>query len=453
MSFGDNFLKGFFGTDYLKDFTHASKTFRANGYELAPKYKFLFYVKFNLNTEQIPQLRTLFPKNQSQDLGLVVKTIDLPSYNFETDVMNQYNRKRLIQTRVNYRPISVVFHDDGSNLINQMWYNYFSYYYKDPSHKYGNPAILNGTPGDVADGTQDRVDYNARDTYIDNREINDWGYVGESYTDGTASIDTSGKPRYFNDITIYGFDQHKFTQYTLINPIITDWRHDTYDYSEGNGMMQHNMTIEYETVKYYVGDLSGETPDSIVKGFADPAHYDTVKSPLARPGSTSSILGQGGVVDAGLGVVGAISDLATGKGSVSSVLGAVQTAGRTYNNIKDKDLGAILKQEGTQIFKDGLPAATEAAIGAADGFFFGKGSASADGTVTGPNTQKPVPQPITDSTGNPATASGEESVLQGPPTSRQSGSVTTVTQAPAGRTATNGGSTTQTTSPSGQVLI
>src|SRR6056300_601895 len=99
MSFGSDFLKGFFGSDYLKDYTHASKTFRANGYELAPKYKFLFYVRFSLNTAGIPALKQLFPSSASNELGLVVKSADLPSYQFDIETMNQYNRKRLVQTK------------------------------------------------------------------------------------------------------------------------------------------------------------------------------------------------------------------------------------------------------------------------------------------------------------------------------------------------------------------
>jgi len=99
MSFGNDFLKGFFGSDFLKDYTHASKTFRSNGYELAPKYKFLFYVKFSLNTVGIPALRELIPSGAQNELGVVVKSAQLPSYTFDTEVMNQYNRKRLVQSK------------------------------------------------------------------------------------------------------------------------------------------------------------------------------------------------------------------------------------------------------------------------------------------------------------------------------------------------------------------
>ena len=94
MAFGQDFLRAFFGNDYLKDYTHASKTFRTNGYENAPKLKFLFHVYLTVNT-QIPALRNIYTNNESAVLGLLCKTIDLPRYQIDVEVLNQYNRKRL----------------------------------------------------------------------------------------------------------------------------------------------------------------------------------------------------------------------------------------------------------------------------------------------------------------------------------------------------------------------
>ena len=406
MSFGNDFLKGFFGSDFLKDYTHASKTFRANGYELAPKYKFLFYVKFNLNTAGIPALRQLFPSGVDNEIGIVVKSAELPRYTFDVDTMNQYNRKRLVQSKINYQPVNITFHDDGSNLITNMWYNYFSYYYKDPSHKYQNVPATSGTPGEQGGLTQPRADYNGRDTYTANRDQNDWGYVGESYSDATGGVPSGGKPRFFNDITIYGMNQQKFSQYTLINPIIDSWQHDTYDYSEGNGTMEHRMTIQYETVKYYSGNLNDHVnnpgADSLVKGFADPTHYDTVKSPLARGGSTGSVLGPGGIVDGAQTIAGAIADP-----SVKNILGAIQAGGNIEELLRDPNIRQIIESEGNQVFRDIIrnqgPGATQAIINKADSVFFPKSTVdtnasagttntplSADGGTTSPQTGQPT---------------------------------------------------------------
>jgi hypothetical protein len=290
----------------------------------------------------------------------MVKNIQLPSYKISVDVMNQYNRKRLVQSKIDYEPVQVEFHDDGGDLVRNMWYSYMSYYYKDPSQKYDNVSNQNGQLAAVQ-GTPAGFSYNNRDTYDSYRPVNDWGYIGESYSDSTDP-NPGGKPPFFRDIRIYGLDQHKFAEYILINPMITDWAHDTYDYSAGNGIMTNKMTMRYETVKYYSGAIGGVRPDTNVVGFADPAYYDNVPSALSRPGSTATVFGQGGLIDAGVGIV---ADLQSG--SVAGVIGAVQKAGAAFNTFKGKNLASIANQEMKTIAKDvligSLPAAQKAVIG------------------------------------------------------------------------------------------
>jgi hypothetical protein len=337
MAFGQDFLKAFFGNDFLKDYRHASKTFRTNGYENSPRFKFLFHVYFNLNTTQIPQLSKTFDAGEQSTIGLLVKNVELPKYRLDVETLNQYNRKRLVQKKIEYQPIRVNFHDDGGDLIRQLWYNYFSYYYKDPSQAYGNQQATNGTSGQNM-VTPTGFDYNNRDIYDETRPVADWGYIGESYQDGTTAA--GGKPAFFRDIQIYGFNQHRYVNYTLINPMISEWNHDTYDYAEGDGVMENSVTINYETVKYYTGGIGGVRPDTNVQGFGDPANYDTEPSPLSRPGGTRSILGQGGLLDAGIGI---FSDLSSG--GPMGVIGAVQTAGRAYGTFRGTNIGQVFGQE------------------------------------------------------------------------------------------------------------
>lgn len=358
MAFGQDFLKTFFGNDYVKDYTHASKIFRSNGYLNSPRFKFLFHVYFNLNSSEIPALRNVFPDQEASTIGLLVKNIELPSYKFDVETLNQYNRKRLVQKKIEYQPVTVRFHDDQGDLIRNMWYNYFAYYYKDPNQKWSGIANTNGTNGNSAT-LSNGFDYNTRDIYSPSRLVNDWGFIGESYSDGTNS--PGGKPAFFRDISIYGLDQHRFVQYVLINPIITDWNHDTYDYSQGGEGMENTMTIQYETVKYYSGAIGGARSDNNVKGFASPANYDQQQSPLSRPGGTRSVLGQGGLLDAGAGI---ISDLQSG--SVAGVIGAVQKAGTTYNTFKGADLKSVVKEEGLGVVQTALRNTTQGTPGGFD---------------------------------------------------------------------------------------
>jgi hypothetical protein len=365
-TFGQQLWQGFTNVNYLRDARHASKVFTTNAFELKPRYKFLFHVSFTLNVQEIPALKGAMGLDDITNLSYVVKTVDLPKYTIANETLNQYNRKRVVQTKINYDPVSIVFHDDGGDVVRNMWYNYYSYYYKDPTQQYLDANNQNGSLGPSAN-RQAGFGYNARDIYSDNRQVNDWGYIGESFSDGTSSA--SGKPPFFRDIRIYGMDQHKYAEYVLINPIITSWAHDQYNYSEGSGTMQNTMSIAYETVKYYSGAIGSSRPDANVQGFANPSHYDTVTSPISRPGSTSSVFGQGGLLDAGGGI---LEDLQSG--SLLGLIGAAQKAGTAYNTFKGKDIKSIAKSEavsiGTQAIKGGIPGAVRQIQGRGNGMFF-----------------------------------------------------------------------------------
>lgn len=366
-TFGQDFLKGFIGTEYLRDYTHASRVFTTNAYELKPRFKFLYHVQFTINVEEIPSLRQvpIFQEQNAGNISLVVKTIELPKYRIEHNTMNQYNRKRLVQTKILYEPISVTFHDDAGDYARELWYQYYSYYYKDPSQTYLNQAPNSNTSIGKIEQKQNGFGYNSRDIYEQNRvgNVNDWGFIGESYLQGPSTA--SGKPPFFKDIRIYGFDQHKYAQYVLVNPIITAFSHDKYDYSQGDGIMENTMTIAYETVKYYNGALG--KPDRNVPWPVE-GHYDTKRSPLTR-GTTATIFGQGGLLDTAEGI---LSDLESG--SVAGIIGAAQKAGSAYNTFKGKNLRSVVQSEAVSLGKDTIkqfgPGATRQVINKADGWVF-----------------------------------------------------------------------------------
>ncbi len=292
----------------------------------------------------------------------MVKTIQLPGYNVSIDTLNQYNRKRLVQSKIDYQPVQVVFNDDQGDLIRYMWYMYYSYYYKDPQQKYDNTTNINGSIGNLQT-LQTGFDYNGRDIYSGNRQVSDWGYVGEAYQDSSQFTGSNNvKPPFFRDIKIYGLSQKKFASYVLINPLIENWQHDTYDYSQGGGTMANTVTIKYETVKYYNGYIGGSQPSNTVAGFADPEHYDTRRSALSRPGGTNSVFGQGGIVEAGEGLLQDLNALGTGRGGLAQVIGAAQAVNALNQARKNPNLNKIFQAELEQIKREAAIAATKAGL-------------------------------------------------------------------------------------------
>jgi hypothetical protein len=296
-------------SNILRDYTHANLTFGSSVYEKAPKLKFLFHVYFDINPEvsNIP----------NSNYGLLVKTVKLPSFNMQVDTMNQYNRKRLIQTKIKYDPVDITFHDDtgtatgseyAGGMIRSLWKSYYNYYYADGR----NPEVVfnrvrgntpnsrpGGEGGTLSSFTAETYNYRNQYDYSITGNTN-WGYIGDATPSGEqGSIANGRKIPFFKNITVFGLSQHRFTAYTLINPVITSFSHDTYDYAQGNGVMENKMTLEYETVVYNEGDIDGNAPSDIVTGFGLRDNYDRVLSPIARPGSNSYVPGQAGLLDGG----------------------------------------------------------------------------------------------------------------------------------------------------------
>jgi hypothetical protein len=252
----------------LRDWQHASRVFVPGGMGNAPKVKFMFHTYFNINEDA-------WQPPTGKNYGILVREIKLPSFKFDTSELNQYNRKRIIQTKIKYDPINVTFHDDNMSQVTAMWNAYYQYYYADSWNPSVNPFA-----------TQPALkNYNRRNIYDPSiTGDQEYGYRGGSTNSGQNPDypNFGSKIPFFKDITVYGLWANNFIAYTLINPIITNFSHDTYNYSEGGGTMTNQMTIDYETVVYNTGQIDTENPDEFITGFGESAHFDKAESPLAQ---------------------------------------------------------------------------------------------------------------------------------------------------------------------------
>jgi len=288
--YGDNLQReAGLGSATLRDFTHAAKVFRPGSYDLVPKFKFLFHTYFDINP--VAYDRNV---NTGDNFGVLVKTVKLPSFTIKTHEMNQYNRKRIVQTKINYDNVSITLHDDNVNTITKLWDAYYTYYYKDATNFNG---LFNEKESEIGSSTVSnlrlRQNYNVRNIYDgDLSGENNWGYLGESFRPGVST-----KAPFFRNITIFGFNRHNFTAYTLINPMISKLDHDTFSYNEGGGTMEIKMDFAYETVVYNEGAMDGSDPSNIVAGFGLDAYYDKKLSPITPEGAQSAATGRTGYTD------------------------------------------------------------------------------------------------------------------------------------------------------------
>lgn len=228
---------------FLRDFQHAARLYVDNAYALAPKNKFLYYVNFNL-TDSARALSPELANKYQAEINMLCKTVDLPQYSSSVEVKNQYNRKKLIQTRIDYTPTKISMHDDNLGVSTLMLETYYRYYFKDTQHA-GNANA-----------------YRKDNLYK--------GDDAKSY-----GLETAPTEPFFNNIKIYQLSRQQFTEFTLVNPVIERWGHDTMDQTDGTGILENSLEINYEAVYYSRGTIDVDNPATFAT-----RRYDVVDSPL-----------------------------------------------------------------------------------------------------------------------------------------------------------------------------
>jgi hypothetical protein len=311
--FFDNFLRGVTNPKgNLGDYRHAARLYIDNNMRLAPKVKYLYHVVLNIN----PQVRQLFPlvnEIPRNEINLLCRSADLPRYSPQTTTVNQYNRKKVIQTSIQYQPVSLEFHDDNAGLTTLLWECYYRYYFADGNYTQrqvdGSPAVT------------------VREYVKANNGLNTM-YAGEGFNNNKFGLDRPNKPvDFFTSVQIFQLHAQSgrptYTSFTLINPKIDQFQHDRVDQSVSEFTF-NSLTLSYETVLYNRGlTVAGNAP----AGFAE-THYDKVPSPLTiEGGGTSSLFGRGGVI---AGVANAINDLQDGN-----ILNAIIKATNVAQNINN----------------------------------------------------------------------------------------------------------------------
>jgi hypothetical protein len=185
---------------------------------------------------------------------------------------------------------------------------------------------------------------------------------------------------FFSSIQIYQMSRGRYTCYTLINPLISMWQHDTMNSSNPDPAAS-TMTIEYETVFYSRGPVKrGLAP----KGFGD-IHYDKTPSPLSLAGGgTRSLFGLGGVLSAIGGINSnrdAIGDVDTGtKNNFFTLKNAISVANRLKNFKSLSKEG--LREEGFRILTGSIGAIGTKGVGGFINTVFPKNNSSGNDTTT-----------------------------------------------------------------------
>jgi len=326
----------------MADWQHASRLYVSDNQKHAPKLKFLYHVTFYL-TEQA---KSVIPEvaQYNTEIGMLVKSADLPRYSAQVETKNKYNRKKHIQTKLEYNPVNVSFHDDNFGITTALLEAYFKYYFADSKHSLSNGAYGNRLTGD---------------TLYDGSGTNSFRFGMDNNIPSVP---------FFDRIEIAQLARKSFTKYTLVNPIITDWQHDSLDNTDSATPMQNSVTIAYDTVFYDRGDVEAG-PNGDPAGFGTVDHYDVTPSPITLPGGGT--LGIDGIFGAGLDLY----DYITKGKNFDNPFEAGISAANLFRNVRNLNSEG-LRQNGYSILTEAIGSAAGIDVSGVAQTFFPKSGGS-----------------------------------------------------------------------------
>lgn len=216
-----------------------NNTFTATA--LIPKPKFLFFVKFVSELTQVVTDNNAIIdfdrySNTKDGITFQVKSIDRPKFNVNTETLQQYNKKRIIQTKINYQPMTITFHDDVSDRVISFWKEYYSFYYGD-----ARQTTSKNWTNDIV-----TTDFNEGSGNVG------WGYLGD------FESTRPNRMHFLERIELLQFYGQSYTTIQFIHPKITMIDHDANDYSDGATGSGIVMQFEYEGVIYGSENTAGE---------------------------------------------------------------------------------------------------------------------------------------------------------------------------------------------------
>jgi hypothetical protein len=171
----------------------------------APRLKHRFEVKF-----YSPYYQTVIG-DDTKLLFECVRTVELPKYALETELLNSWNLRTPIPTRVMFEPISIMFNDTVDNKFQNFIAKYMS--------------MVSGNFTTTEAGVRTGFDVK-----------------------GLTALPT-GADRIINKIEIIKFHGQTRNITTLWRPIIVDVQHDTLDYASSDAVTW-TISLRYDSVTY-----------------------------------------------------------------------------------------------------------------------------------------------------------------------------------------------------------
>lgn len=218
---------------YLKDFRNA---YHYTPSQDPPRQQFGGFVSFVLDRDLF---NTFYNDNGSDEelrirMSSLVRTADFPQIEFKTQTLNEYNRKKIINTGVEYQPVTIRVVDTASNAWLTIIMKYFAYHYMNPRNQ----------------GNQGERDLQNISNTTGAEMISSQFGAGGPFDSNKAGYNINYNPHFFERIDYVLYHANKGTQYSLMNPVMTGFTHTPIDYAS-NELMEFTMTFQYESFTTY----------------------------------------------------------------------------------------------------------------------------------------------------------------------------------------------------------
>lgn len=219
---------------YLKDFRNA---YHYNPSQDPPRQQFGGYVSFVLDRDLFAD--PFYNDGPDEELRIrmssLVRTADFPQVEFKTQTLNEYNRKKIVNTGIEYQPVTIRVVDTASNAWLTMIMKYFSYHYMNPRNQ-----------NNVGDRDVASLNYGQGGGEFISSQFG----AGGNFDSNKAGYNVNQTPHFFERIDYVVYHAQKGTQYSLINPVMTGFTHTPLDYAS-NELMEFTMTFVYESFTTY----------------------------------------------------------------------------------------------------------------------------------------------------------------------------------------------------------
>ena len=228
-----------------------------------PRVKYQYTIDFILNTgdwenvsETLKAAGIRNPKIEQKNFRMRAQTVELPGHSYSVQTLNQYNRKRVITTDVQYNPITMSFHDTKDSIVENLIRAYNLYYFgnlEKPAKTYNMDTVPStGTPVDDIDnlpgepgGDPKLTGYgfkpptNDIDKYFF-KQIN----INREYGNAEPNRSVTTNEQLINESSKMIIDQ-----VSIINPMMTGVNHDNLSYAD-SAPVTWTLNFMYEAIEY-----------------------------------------------------------------------------------------------------------------------------------------------------------------------------------------------------------